>query len=131
MGKPQLLNKKIESSFDMNEQISNQKMHSTTTTLNRNVTVDGLSVFYREAGDPSNPKMVLLHGFPSSSHQYRNLISVLADHFHVVAPDYPGFGNSDMPSPNDFNYTFDRLSEIIEDFLKTIGFTRFGLYMQD
>ena len=69
----------------MNKQISNQKMHS-TSTLHRTVTVDGLSVFYREAGDPSNPKMVLLHGFPSSSHQYRHLILALADHFHVVAP---------------------------------------------
>jgi pimeloyl-ACP methyl ester carboxylesterase len=73
----------------------------------------------------------LLHGFPASSHQYRNLISALADNFHVVAPDYPGFGNSDLPSPTEFNYTFDRLSEIVEDFLKAIGFTRFGLYMQD
>ena len=114
----------------MNKQVSNQKMHS-TTTLHRTVTVDGLSVFYREAGDPSNPKIVLLHGFPSSSHQYRNLISALADHFHVVAPDYPGFGNSDLPSPDEFNYTFDRLSEIMEGFLKAIGFTHFGLYMQD
>jgi pimeloyl-ACP methyl ester carboxylesterase len=75
--------------------------------------------------------MVLLHGFPSSSHQYRNLMSTLADHFHVVAPDYPGFGNSDLPSPAEFNYTFDRLSEIIEDFLKVIGFTHFGLYIHD
>lgn len=116
--------------FDMNKQISNQKLVN-TNVLHRTITVDGLSVFYREAGDPSNPKMVLLHGFPSSSHQYRNLISVLANHFHVVAPDYPGFGNSDMPSPNDFNYTFDRLSEIVEDFLSAIGFTCFGLYMQD
>jgi len=75
--------------------------------------------------------MVLLHGFPSSSHQYRDLISVLANHFHVVAPDYPGFGNSDLPSPDEFNYTFDRLSEVVQDFLKVIGFTHFGLYMQD
>jgi pimeloyl-ACP methyl ester carboxylesterase len=114
----------------MNKQISNQKLVN-TNVLHRTITVDGLSVFYREAGDPSNPKMVLLHGFPSSSHQYRNLMCVLANHFHVVAPDYPGFGNSDMPSPDEFNYTFDRLSEIMEDFLKAIGFTHFGLYMQD
>ena len=79
----------------MNKQVSNQKMCS-TSTVHRTVTVDGLSLFYREAGAPSNPKIVLLHGFPSSSHQYRNLISVLANHFHVVAPDYPGFGNSDF-----------------------------------
>jgi pimeloyl-ACP methyl ester carboxylesterase len=114
----------------MNKQASNQKMHN-TETLHKTVTVDRLSIFYRETGDPTNPKLVLLHGFPASSHQYRNLISVLADHFHVVAPDYPGFGNSDLPSPNEFNYTFDRLSEIMEDFLKVIGFTHFGLYMQD
>jgi pimeloyl-ACP methyl ester carboxylesterase len=114
----------------MNKQVSNQKMHN-TRTLNKTVTVDGLSVFYREAGDPTNPKLVLLHGFPASSHQYRNLISALAGHFHVVAPDYPGFGNSDLPSPYEFNYTFDRLSEIVEEFLKAIDFTHFGLYMQD
>ena len=114
----------------MNKQVSNQKMCS-TSTVHRTVTVDGLSLFYREAGNPSNPKIVLLHGFPSSSHQYRNLISVLANHFHVVAPDYPGFGNSDLPSPDEFNYTFDRLSQVVQDFLKAIGFTHFGLYMQD
>jgi pimeloyl-ACP methyl ester carboxylesterase len=111
--------------------VSNPRIYSTTTTLHRTVTVDGLSIFYREAGDQSNPKLVLLHGFPASSHQYRNLILALADHFHVIAPDYPGFGNSDMPNPDKFSYTFDRLSEIMEDFLKTIGFTHFGLYMQD
>jgi pimeloyl-ACP methyl ester carboxylesterase len=114
----------------MNKQVSNQKKHNTRTLCKR-VTVDGVSVFYRETGDPTNPKLVLLHGFPASSHQYRNLISALADHFHVVAPDYPGFGNSDLPSPYEFNYTFDRLSEIVEEFLKSIDFTHFGLYMQD
>jgi pimeloyl-ACP methyl ester carboxylesterase len=115
----------------MEKQVSNQMKHKNITTLYKSVTVDGLSVFYREAGDTTKPKLVLLHGFPASSHQYRNLISALADNFHVVAPDYPGFGNSDLPSPTEFNYTFDRLSEIVEEFLKAIGFTRFGLYMQD
>ena len=114
----------------MNKLVSNQKVDN-TRALHKMVTVDSLSIFYREAGDPANPKIVLLHGFPSSSHQYRNLMSTLADHFHVVAPDYPGFGNSDLPNPDKFNYTFDRLSEVIEDFLKTIGFTHFGLYMYD
>jgi pimeloyl-ACP methyl ester carboxylesterase len=114
----------------MNKQVSNQKLLS-TRTLHRTVTIDGLSIFYRESGEPTNPKLLLLHGWPSSSHQYRNLIPALADHFHVVSPDYPGFGNSDMPSTKEFNYTFDRLSEIMENFLKTIGFTHFGLYMQD
>jgi pimeloyl-ACP methyl ester carboxylesterase len=121
---------KFRSSLVMNKLVSNQKVDN-TMMLHKMVTVDGLSIFYREAGDPANPKIVLLHGFPSSSHQYRNLMSALADHFHVVAPDYPGFGNSDLPNPDKFNYTFDRLSEVIEDFLKTIGFTHFGLYMYD
>jgi pimeloyl-ACP methyl ester carboxylesterase len=114
----------------MKKQISNQEMHN-TNILHKTVTVDGLSIFYREAGDPTNPKIVLLHGFPSSSHQYRNLIRALADNFHVIAPDYPGFGNSASPSTKEFNYTFERISEIIEEFLKAIGFTRFGLFIQD
>jgi pimeloyl-ACP methyl ester carboxylesterase len=122
----------------MNKQISNQVSKntaaSTTTTkvlYKTTVVEEGLSIFYREAGDPGNPKLLLLHGFPASSHQYRNLISALSDRFHIIAPDYPGFGNSDMPSPDKFDYTFDKLSEIIESFLKKIGFTYFGLYMQD
>ena len=80
--------------------------------------VDGLNIAYREAGSPQKPKLVLLHGFPASSHQYRNLIPALADSFHVVAPDYPGFGNSDIPDPAKFAYTFDRLAEITAKFLK-------------
>jgi pimeloyl-ACP methyl ester carboxylesterase len=115
----------------MNKQDSSQEKIHNTRTLYKTILVDSLSIFYREAGDPSNPKLVLLHGFPASSHQYRNLISVLADRFHVVAPDYPGFGNSDLASPDEFKYTFDRLSEIMENFLKAIGFRYFGLYMQD
>lgn len=98
----------------------------------RTATVDGLSVFYREAGDPDAPKLLLLGGFPASSHQFRNLIPALADRFRIVAPDYPGFGNTDMPDPRDFAYTFDRLSEIVEGLLVTIGFTGpMGVFMQD
>jgi pimeloyl-ACP methyl ester carboxylesterase len=93
--------------------------------------VDGLKIAYREAGKPGNPKLVLLHGFPSSSHQYRNLISALANRFHVISPDYPGFGNSDAPHPGDFGYTFDHLTEITGKFLQQKGFDRFGLYIQD
>jgi pimeloyl-ACP methyl ester carboxylesterase len=93
-----------------------------------NVNIDGLNIFYREAGKETAPKLVLLHGFPASSHQYRNLIPALADRFHVIAPDYPGFRNSDMPDPATFAYTFDKTSEIIEAFLRKVGFTRFGLY---
>jgi pimeloyl-ACP methyl ester carboxylesterase len=93
--------------------------------------VDGLKIAYREAGNAGNPKLVLLHGFPSSSHQYRNLIPALADRFHVISPDYPGFGNSDAPDPKEFVYTFDHLAEVTEKFLKQKGFNRFGLYVQD
>ncbi len=93
--------------------------------------VDGLNIAYREAGDPTAPKLVLLHGFPASSHQYRNLIPALADRFHVIAPDYPGFGNSDMPDPATFPYTFDKLSEVTEHFLGKKGFERYGLFVQD
>ena len=120
----------------MNEQISNQVSKNTATATTKvlyktAVVEEGLTIFYREAGDPDSPKLLLLHGFPASSHQYRNLITALSDRFHIIAPDYPGFGNSDMPGPDRFNYTFDKLSEIIESFLKKIGFTHFGLYMQD
>ena len=95
------------------------------------ITVDGLNIAYREAGDPGNPKLVLLHGFPASSHQYRNLIPALADRFHVISPDYPGFGNSDMPDPKNFSYTFDRLSQVTEHFLQAKGFNHYGLFVQD
>jgi pimeloyl-ACP methyl ester carboxylesterase len=93
--------------------------------------VDGLSVAYREAGRPGNPKVVLLHGFPASSHQYRDLVPALADRFHVLAPDYPGFGLSDRPDPATWPYTFDHLSDVLEAFLAHKGFTRFGLFVQD
>ena len=94
-------------------------------------TVDQLNIAYREAGDPSSPKLVLLHGWPSSSHQYRNLIPSLADRFHVISPDYPGFGNSDTPDPAAFSYTFDKIAEVVEQFLVAKGFDKFGLYVQD
>lgn len=98
----------------------------------RTARVDGLSVFYREAGTPGAPKLLLLGGFPASSHQFRNLIPALAETFHVVSPDYPGFGNTDLPDPAGFSYTFDRLSEIVEGLLTTIGFTGpMGIFMQD
>src|ERR1700753_3246655 len=77
------------------------------------------------------PKLLLLHGFPASSHQYRNLMTVLADEFHVVSPDYPGFGNSDIPDPKRFAYTFERTAEIVEKFLQKVDFRKFGLYVQD
>jgi pimeloyl-ACP methyl ester carboxylesterase len=94
-------------------------------------TVDGLRIAYREAGDPASPKLVLLHGWPSSSHQYRNLMPALADRFHIISPDYPGFGNSDTPDPATFAYTFDHLAEVVDHFLAAKGFDKFGLYVQD
>ena len=103
----------------------------TNTVTYKTLPVDGLNIAYREAGRAGSPKLVLLHGFPSSSHQYRNLIPALADRFHVISPDYPGFGGSDAPDPAKFAYTFDELAEVIEHFLEQKGFDRFGLYAQD
>jgi pimeloyl-ACP methyl ester carboxylesterase len=105
--------------------------HATSSVTYGSIPVDGLTIAYREAGDPSKPKLVLLHGFPASSHQYRDLIRSLADRFHVIAPDYPGFGLSDIPDPATFAYTFDRISEIVERFLELKGFRRYGLFVQD
>ena len=94
--------------------------------------VHGLDVFYRQAGDPSLPKLLLLGGFPSSSHQFRNLIPALADRFHVLSLDYPGFGNTDMPDPATWDYTFDHLAEVVDGLLTQVGFTGpMGIYMQD
>jgi pimeloyl-ACP methyl ester carboxylesterase len=103
-----------------------------TATTFHTAQVQGLNVFYRQAGDPSNPKVLLLGGFPSSSHQFRNLIPALAQRFHVVSPDYPGFGNTDMPDPATWSYTFDHLADIVDGLLTQIGFTGpMGIYMQD
>jgi len=93
--------------------------------------VDGLKVSYREAGNPKNPVMVLLHGFPSSSHMYRNLMANLADKFYLIAPDYPGFGNTDAPSPDKFAYTFDKLSEVVEKLLVLLSIKKFTMFIQD
>jgi pimeloyl-ACP methyl ester carboxylesterase len=95
------------------------------------INVDGLNIAFREAGDPRNPKLVLLHGFPASSHQYRNLVPALADRFHVIAPDYQGFGNSDSPDPAVYAYTFDGLALTVEKFLAAKGFGRYGMFVQD
>ena len=95
------------------------------------INVDGLNIFYREAGSRENPTLVLLHGYPASSHMYRDLMNSLKDQFHLVAPDYPGFGNSDTPTVEQFEYSFDRLADVTEHFLQELGLTRFSLYMQD
>jgi pimeloyl-ACP methyl ester carboxylesterase len=105
--------------------------HGTWPVTYASIAVDGLNIAYREAGDPTNPKLVLLHGFPASSHQYRDLIRALADRFHLIAPDYPGFGLSDIPDPATFPYTFDRIAQVVERFLALKGFHRYGLFVQD
>jgi pimeloyl-ACP methyl ester carboxylesterase len=100
-------------------------------TTYHTVPVDGLDIFYRQAGDPAHPAVLLLHGFPTSSHMYRELIPALAANHRVIAPDFPGFGHSSAPDAAAFAYTFDHLSEIIEKFLVAIGCTRFVMYIQD
>jgi pimeloyl-ACP methyl ester carboxylesterase len=94
-------------------------------------TIDGLDVFYREAGRPGAPQIVLLHGFPTSSHMFRNVIPLLAEDFHVIAPDYPGYGLSSMPSVDDFEYSFANLSSIVDELLEKRGFQRYALYLMD
>ena len=100
-------------------------------TTYRTVSIDGLDIFYREAGSRDNPTILLPHGFPTSSHMFRNLISALADSFHLVAPDYPGFGNSSMPTVDEFDYTFDHLVEIIDKFTIALDLKRYSLYAMD
>jgi pimeloyl-ACP methyl ester carboxylesterase len=100
-------------------------------TTYRTVSIDGLDIFYREAGSRDNPTILLLHGFPTSSHMFRNLIPVLAEQFHLVAPDYPGYGNSSMPSVDEFDYTFDHLAEIMEKFITAIDLKKYSLYVMD
>jgi pimeloyl-ACP methyl ester carboxylesterase len=100
-------------------------------TRHRTVQVDGLEVFYREAGDPAQPTLLLLHGFPTSSLMFRNLIPALADRFHLVAPDYPGFGQSASPPRGEFEYTFERLYEVMLGFVDALDLRRFSIYIQD
>ena len=97
----------------------------------RTVKVDGINIFYRESGPKDAPTLLLLHGLPSSSRMFQPLLTRLANKYHMVAPDYPGYGHSDWPDPKQFDYTFDHIARIIEDFTQVLGLSRYTLYMQD
>ena len=97
----------------------------------RKVDVDGLKIFYREAGSKDAPAILLLHGFPSASHMFRDLIPKLADRFHVIAPDLPGFGQSDMPDRSAFTYTFDNIARVIERLMEVVELDRYAIYVFD
>jgi pimeloyl-ACP methyl ester carboxylesterase len=97
----------------------------------RHATVDGHQLFFREAGDPDAPAVVLLHGFPTSSHMFRDLVPALADRYHVIAPDHLGFGLSDAPSVDEFDYTFDALTGLTEGLLESLGLDKYAMYVQD
>ncbi|NJB36456.1 alpha/beta fold hydrolase [Croceivirga sp. JEA036] len=113
----------------------NEKTTENIVTMNpiyyKKLDVNGVHIAYREAGNPENPTIVLLHGFPSSSHQYRKVLNALADSYYLIAPDYPGFGNSDFPSPDTYTYTFDNLAKTIDQFLELKGLSKYALMIQD
>jgi pimeloyl-ACP methyl ester carboxylesterase len=102
-----------------------------TTTFYRTIQIDALSIFYREAGPKDAPTLLLLHGLPSSSRMFEPLFARLSDRYHLVAPDYPGFGHSDWPDPKKFAYTFDHIAEIMNHFTEALRLSRYTLYMQD
>ena len=106
-------------------------MIPTPKVAHRTVKVRGLDVFYREAGPKDAPAVLLLHGFPTSSQMFRNLIPALADRYRVLAPDYPGFGHSSMPPRDEFAYTFDNLAGVVDDFTGMLGLAKYALYVQD
>jgi pimeloyl-ACP methyl ester carboxylesterase len=97
----------------------------------RTVKIDNLDVFYREAGDKASPTIILMHGFPTDSHMFRNLIPLLARNFHVIAPDYPGYGRSSTPSVDEFEYSFDNLARIMDRFIEELKLSKFSMYVMD
>jgi pimeloyl-ACP methyl ester carboxylesterase len=123
--------KKEEATMTVQETIEKEYISTRNMTMHKYAKVEGLDIFYREAGPKDAPTILLLHGFPTSSHMFRNLIPALSDRFHLVAPDYPGYGNSSMPSMDEFSYTFDRLADVIDRFVTEIGLGKYSLYVQD
>ena len=108
-----------------------EQSSSNYTTLYKTVEIDGQEIFYREAGPKDAPTIILLHDFPTSSHMFRNLIPKLSDKYHVIAPDYPGFGYSSMPSVDEFDYSFDNLAVVVEKLIDKLGIEKYSLYLQD
>ncbi|MGB9387583.1 MAG: alpha/beta fold hydrolase, partial [Pseudolabrys sp.] len=103
--------------------------HATTTY--KYLDIDGLKIFYREAGPASAPTILLLHGLPTSSRMFDTLIPLLADRYHLIAPDYPGFGHSDAPSPDKFSYTFENIANVIDKFTQALNLNKYALYLND
>jgi len=97
----------------------------------KTVKIEGLDIFYREAGNPNHPTILLLHGFPTSSHMFRDLIAELSDQYHLIAPDYPGYGNSSMPAVDKFDYSFDNLANVVDQFIDKVGLKKYSLYLMD
>jgi pimeloyl-ACP methyl ester carboxylesterase len=110
---------------------STQAIQNETAVSYHTVFIDGVKVFYREAGPKNAPTVLLLHGFPTSSHMFRNLIPQLADRYHVIAPDYPGYGQSDQPAMDKFSYSFDNLAAVVDKLTTKIGLSNYALYVQD
>lgn len=102
-----------------------------TEIHHQSIEIEGLDIFYREAGSKDAPTLLLLHGFPTSSHMFRNLIPALADTFHLIAPDYPGFGASSMPLVNEFEYSFNKLADVMAQFVSRLGLQKYFLYLMD
>jgi pimeloyl-ACP methyl ester carboxylesterase len=119
----------LAATLGMNAQKKDKTMEQ--QVFYRTVKVDGLSIFYREAGPKNAPVILLLHGLPSSSRMFRPLLTRLADNYHLVAPDYPGYGHSDWPDPKQFDYTFDHIASVMDDFTQALGLSHYTLYMQD
>jgi pimeloyl-ACP methyl ester carboxylesterase len=119
----------LAAALGMNAQIEETVMEQ--QVFYRTVKVDGLSIFYREAGPKSAPAILLLHGLPSSSRMFQPLLTRLAHNYHLVAPDYPGYGHSDWPDPEQFDYTFDHIASVMDGFTQALGLSRYTLYMQD
>jgi pimeloyl-ACP methyl ester carboxylesterase len=106
-------------------------VHAAPVTHHLTARIDGVNIFYREAGPVDAPVVLMLHGFPTSSHMFRNLIPALADLYHMIAPDYPGYGQSDAPDHNKFAYTFDRCGELVDGLLDQLGVKRYAMYVMD